>query len=189
MEQQNNDEALAYFYCSRNEAGRQNPTIVLSSFVRQLSVPHQKDSMQRPIVELYEEKKIKGFASGNLTHEESEGALLQLSENYPQITLVLDALDECDKSTRDQLMDTLETLISQSPNLVKIFIASRPDLDIKERFEGGPNLVIQAGDNRDDISKFVKDAISKSPRHWQKKVSSALKIEICEVLVDKSDGM
>ena len=184
-----NDEALAFFYCDRNESIRQDPEFILSSFVRQLSVSRNGEAIQRLLVTLYRQKRKTAFASGRLKIEESRDILLQLVQVYPQTTLVLDALDECHKETRTQLVDILDTLVIQSPKPVKLFISSRPDRDIKHRFEGGPNVNIRATDNRDDIAKFVDDKLRNSPEHWRNSINPDLKREIRETIVDKSDGM
>lgn len=163
---------------------------MLGSFVRQLSLSCHGNSMESSIIGLYKDKQKKGFASGQLTLKECQDALLQLCRVYRQTTLVLDALDECDRNTRDRLMNTMEMLVRESPNMVKVLFSSRPDLDIKDRFEGGSNLVIQATDNQTDISMFVEDAILRSsPSGWRKRIPLALQTDICETLIDKSDGM
>jgi hypothetical protein len=86
-------------------------------------------------------------------------------------------------------VDILDTLVTQSPKPVKVFISSRPDQDIKHRFGCGPNVHIKATDNRDDIAKFVDDKLNNSPEYWQNSINRDLKREICETLVDKSEGM
>jgi ankyrin repeat domain-containing protein 50 len=184
-----NDEALAYFYCDRNESARRDPELILSSFARQLCLTRNGDAIQHSLVQLYYQKRKTGFASGKLKIEESRDILLQLVQTYPHTTLVLDALDECHKDTRRQLVDILDMLITQSPKPVKIFISSRPDQDIKHRFGCGPNVHIKATDNRDDIAKFVNDKLNNSPEYWQNSIDRDLKREICETLVDKSEGM
>lgn len=184
-----NRESLAYFYCNRNEVDRQDPRLVLSSFLRQLSILQDGHALHRSVVELYERKKLTGFMSGSLTIEETRAALIRLSEDLPHITLVLDALDECDESTRAQLMDTLDTLVHQSSNLIKIFISSRPDQDIKHHFKRRLNLAILATNNLDDIASFVNDRISNSPPYWREKISPDLKTRICDTLVANSEGM
>ena len=146
------------------------------------------DAVQHFLVQLYHQKRNTAFASGKLKIEESRDLLLQLVQIYPQTTLVLDALDECHKETRAQLVDVLDTLVIQSPKPVKIFISSRPDGDIKYRFERGPNVAIKATDNRDDIAKFVDDKLN-GRELWQNSIDPDLKKEICETLVDKSEGM
>ena len=186
---QSNDEALAYFYCDRNQPDRQDPALIMSSFVRQLSWVESTNTIQRLIVQKYEIAQRNCFASGGLKIEESFDLLLQLTETYPQITLVLDALDECNKETRASFMKMLDNLVSgKSSNLVKVFISSRPDLDIKHRLKGGPNMEIKATDNEKDIAKFVDDKIIDKPE-WYCEISSELRELISETLVSKSDGM
>ena len=96
--------------------------------------------------------------------EESQTVLADLFQLFPQITLVVDALDECDKKTRSHFVDILERLIAESSMPVKIFLSSRRDRDIKHRFEDGPNLEIKAIDNQDDISMFAKQEIAASEK-------------------------
>jgi hypothetical protein len=187
--QHSNDEALAYFYCDRNESARRDPELILSCFARQLSMSQNNDAIQDSVVQLYFQKQKKGFASGKLKIEESRDILLQLTRIYPQTTLILDALDECHEDTRTQLVDILDTLVTQSPKPLKIFISSRPDQDIKDRFGYGPNVDIKATDNRDDIAKFVDDKLNNSPGYWQTKIDPDLKREIHKTLVEKSEGM
>ena len=187
--QQSNDEALAYFYCDRNQPNRQDPAVIMSSFVRQLSRVKSSNTIQRPIIQKYEIEQANGFASRGLKIEESFNLLLQLIESYPQITLVVDALDECNKETRASFMEKLNTLVSgKSSNLVKIFISSRPDLDIKHRFSDGSNMEIRATDNEKDIAMFIDDKI-KDKKEWYCKISLELRELISETLVSKSDGM
>jgi hypothetical protein len=70
-------------------------------------------------------------------------------------------------------------------------ISSRPDKDIKYRFEGGPNVSIKATDNQEDIKTFLIDTIRTSPGDWKKMVTSCpgLEDEIVNTLHKKADGM
>ena len=161
LAQQPNDEALAYFYCDRNQLNRQDPTQIMNSFVRQLSGAEHLKAIQPPIVRKYNLEHDKAFSSKGLSIEESLELLLQLIEIYPQTTLVVDALDESDVELRADFMKMLDVLVSgQSSNLVKIFISSRPDSNIKHRFSDGPNMNIKATDNGEDIAMFVDDKIT-----------------------------
>lgn len=189
FERDQNDEAFAYFYCDRNESNRREPTLILSSFVRQLSTPRKNDAISRSIVRLYNQKRRTGFASGELSFEESQTALADLFQTYPQTTLVVDALDECDKKTRLRFMKVLYKFIAESSKPLKILISSRRDRDIKHHFEDGPDLEIRASDNRDDIAMFVNHRITTSERYWQDKISPELKNLICNTLVERSEGM
>lgn len=182
-------EALAYFYCDRNQDDRREPVSILRSFIRQLSTTRSGDALLPPLLQFYTQKRQTGFSSGKPTTKESEGLLRQLVEIYPQTTLVLDALDECDRRAQTQLTEILDSLVDKSVKPVKIFISSRPDPDIKYRFGTGPNVEIQATDNQDDIGRFVSAEIDKDDKRRRQKLSASLREEIIETLLAKSQGM
>ena len=185
-------EALAYFYCDRNQADRQSPEQVMKSFVRQLSTPRDSDMIPFCIEKCYVEKEKPGFASSSLTFQECCVLVRKLSTMHTKITLVLDALDECDKSTRHDLITEIDNLVSISTScVIKVFISSRPDRDIKHRFQVGPNVCISATDNGNDIKKFLANAIDNSPQFWLAEITSApgLREEIIDTLHEKADGM
>ena len=185
-------EALAYFYCDRNQADRQSPEQVMKSFVRQLSTPRDSDMIPSCIEKCYVEKEKPGFASSSLTFQECSALIRELSTMYTKITLVLDALDECDRSTRNDLITEIDDLVSSSTScVIKVFISSRPDRDIKYRFQVGPNVCISATENESDIKKFISNAIDNSPKYWLAEVTSApgLREEIVNTLHEKADGM
>lgn len=113
--------------------------------------------------------------------------LLKLLNFYPKTTLILDALDECEPQSRRELLEIFDYFVSHSSNPIKIFISSRPDGDIRERFKDLANIEIQAADNHSDISKYVESEIIKH-RRW-KKMPSELQMEIVETLQTQSQGM
>lgn len=180
-----NHEGLAFFYCNRNETERQSPLSVLRSFVRQLStIAYDQDSIQKNLRQLHIQTRLK---ASELSMETCRGLLLELINLYPKTTLVLDALDECDNRKRGILLETFEYFLDHALRPVKIFISSRPDGDIKERFKGRANIEIQAADNHDDIATFVKSEITKH-RRWNK-ISRGLQEEIVGTLQRRSQGM
>lgn len=89
------------------------------------------------------------------TMEESERLLFELLGEYPTVTLVVDALDEADQDDRQELLDVFSRFLKKSPNILKIFISSRDNLDIVLSLEGSPNVYIEAEDNESDISSFM----------------------------------
>lgn len=115
--------------------------------------------------------------------------LAELFQIYPQTTLVVDALDECDQETRLGFIDLLDKLIAESSNPVKILISSRRDTDIERRFEDILNVMISAADNHDDIAMFVRHQFTASDKFWKAEISFEVQELICNTLVDKSEGM
>jgi hypothetical protein len=113
--------------------------------------------------------------------------LLESVHLYPRTTLVLDALDECDPGSRDRLIEMIELLLSNSKNSLRVFISSRPDADIRERFLSRPNIEIQTTDNQEDIKKFVNEEITKH-RRWNK-ISAQMREDVVKTLLAQSEGM
>ena len=184
-------EALAYFYCDRNRAEFRNLTSILSSFVRQLSISQDEKSVHNSSVQLYDDRRRSGFASNQLSFEEAQTQLYKLTQKYPQTILVLDALDECEECSRTEIVRSLNRLISQPSGLIKIFISSRPDPDLRIELEHGPNLEIKAEDNHDDIIKYVDSTITSpsSPYFWRFQISKELRQRVYDRLVVNSEGM
>ena len=185
-------EAMAYFYCDRNKDDRRNNSDIFRSLVRQLSTPWDGDSIPTSIDDCFAGKEKHGFPSTSLTFRESAVLVHNLLKGYTKVTIILDALDECDESSRHLLIDELDKLVSEPSSCVlKVLISSRPDKDIKYRFEGGPNVCIKATDNQEDIKTFLTNAIRPSPGDWKRTVTSCpgLEDEIVNTLHQKADGM
>ena len=179
------DEGLAFFYCNRNEAKLQEPINVLRSFLRQLSTSQAHESyMRKDIRNFYVERRGKGSEP---TIKDCKTRILEALNLYPRTTLILDAFDECDKYKRRELLEAFDYFIENAKSPVKIFISSRPDKDLRERFEGKANISINASDNQQDITKFVESEIKKHLR-WDK-LKPELKEEIVETIQAGSKGM
>lgn len=138
---------------------------------------------------MYEQKQQTAFASGKLQMEENQIVLAELLQIYPQTTLMVDAMDECDEKTRSDLIKVLNKFCEESTKPVKIFISSRHNRDIRYLLENGPNLEIRATDNREDIAMFVRNKLAASPKYWQEAIGVELKEQISKTLEDKSKGM
>ncbi|KAI0392363.1 ankyrin repeat-containing domain protein [Xylariaceae sp. FL0594] len=143
---------FAFFYCTRHEEERRQPLSVLRSYVSQLSTtPERPDRIRKQLQHQYSDLRQSGASLGLSDCREQ---LRQSVDLYSRTTIVLDGLDECDQSSRRQIIETLELLL-ESSNPVKIFIASRPEGDIRNRFCNRPSIEIRATDNKEDIKKFV----------------------------------
>jgi len=181
-----NDEGFAFLYCSRNEGERQSPLSVLRSFVRQLSATMRgSDSIQTCIHEYYYKCREKGSQP---TITDCKKLISQLVNIYPRTTLILDALDEVDRSQRVVLIDFFDDLVARASKPVKVFISSRPEGDLNERFKDGANIRIQATDNDHDISRFIEKEVGNHLR-WKKNMPHDLIAEVIIIIQDKSQGM
>ncbi|KAF5548835.1 het-E-1 heterokaryon incompatibility protein [Fusarium mexicanum] len=179
-------EALAFFYCKRDEENRRNPQHILRSILRQLSTPLQeieRGTIHVALKDLPTRLELNGTTFDVSTCEQLIGRLI---EDYSRTTVVLDALDECDRNTREELMRVLSNLTNGSSKL-RVFISSRHDEDILRHFSSTPVMMIQATDNEEDISSFVQDKLFRDTR-WVD-ISSEFQEEVKSVFHEKSQGM
>lgn len=118
--------------------------------------------------------------------------MIQLASLRAITTIVIDALDECDLSSRAELLESLNQLVEGSDGLIKILISSRNDRAITCHLEGFPNITIDANDNHTDINKFVEHEVETmitSKKLLWGKVSIELRKLIKETLCERADGM
>lgn len=181
-------QKLVYFYCNRNEGLRRKPKEILRSFVKQLSITDDQTVIHESLLQVYMDKRQRGFSSTDLSLEESEALLAQLISIYPKTILVLDALDESEEGSRQGLISYFSRLVEQIQNL-KIFITSRRDEDIACRLKSKANVGINATDSQDDIAKFVSQKIDEDEKNRATPISVELKYDIVRIILDKSQGI
>ena len=188
---------VAYFYCSNKTGDSRNtiPEEALRSILRQLTGRESTLPLRGSVAQEYGRRREKATETGAgvkpLDAEEVFKYILDITAVDP-VTIVIDALDEVDESRRNVLFDALERIIQESQSVVKLFISSRNDGDIVERFEQYPNVGITSELNHLDIQSFVRSKIEaaiKSKKILRGKVSPDLRTEICKTLIAKSQGM
>jgi hypothetical protein len=184
--------ALVYFYCKRDEPDRQDPTKIMQSLVRQLSVQLPGYGIPKPVTDEYEKREKNAFSSRHLSFQECQKLIVSLLDIYPQTTIAIDALDEADRKSRKPFLEALNTIAQASKNLVKIFVSSRDDDDIILELKAVPNLYIDAADNAGDIERFILREINSCIDRrilLRGEVEDQLKRQIISALVAKADGM
>ncbi|KAF4962946.1 hypothetical protein FSARC_9002 [Fusarium sarcochroum] len=184
------DEGFAFFYCNRSDLIRRETSSILRSYIRQLSnVPSHSESLHKAVIGLYKDSKE---VQSSLTLEKCRSTLVEIIDSYPRTILVLDALDECDETTKQDLAKLFQYLVQNTKSLLKVFIASRKEPDIEqylEAFQSPQMLVsINALDNSGDIERFVTDEMAKFAVNW-KFITDDTKLLAKTTLVEKGDGM
>jgi hypothetical protein len=183
-------EPVVYFYCNKNGPQRQDPEVLMQAILKQLSIAYP--GLSKAIVADYNQRLEDGMAAGTLRFQESQSLILSLLDLYPQTTIVVDALDECDPGERWRLLEVFKTLLDSVGSLVKIFVSSRDDIDIKLQLEGLPNLYIDSKETSHDIERFVNREIEtaiRNKRLLRGKVRDDLKLHIVNTIVEKAQGM
>jgi hypothetical protein len=139
----------------------------------------------QPSVDLYNKEEAEGFASGQLQMIENCRLIMQLIELYPQTTIILDAMDECNLDTRLDLLDALQNLLEQSNSLVKVFVSSRDDQDIMLKLSGYPNLAIDSRRNSDDITQFVNAEVERLTKARKLLPHSPAQTEMKKIIINQ----
>ncbi|KAL7270204.1 hypothetical protein RUND412_007099, partial [Rhizina undulata] len=185
-----NNNAVVYFYCKHGEKDRQDPLSILSTLVKQLSLfTSPKGFLPQSVVSIFKEHEPK---SGNLQLSECQELIASLAKNFIQTTIVIDALDECDKESRKILLTALEVIMKSTAGVIKFFVTSRPADDIELKLEGVPNVYIHSSDNSGDIAAFVRAEVDKCISEkslLRGSVTLELKESVIEKLTSGADGM
>jgi polyhydroxyalkanoate synthesis regulator phasin len=185
---------LAYFYCARNsgEQERGDPEEILRSILRQLSCPAPGFPILEAVQQKYRELRDEGFESKKLTLNETRTLILDIAQNCPRITIIVDALDECNADKLPDLLDSLKEIAEQSPNPVKIMVSSRDDEGLARQLSNSVHLHIREIDNADDIKRFVEDRVEEAISEKKLlggKVSAKLKEHVIQTLITGAQGM
>ncbi|KAL7270484.1 hypothetical protein RUND412_006805, partial [Rhizina undulata] len=186
MESEN--DAITYFYCKHGERDRQDPASILSTIVKQLSLMGPAESLPKSVVSIFKKQKAK---AGKMPLSESQELIASLAENFVQTIIVIDALDECDKGSRQELLAALDVILDSSKAVIKFFVTSRDADDIALKLENVPNVYINSSDNTADIAAFVRAEVEKCISQkslLRGSVTSEIKESIVEKLIHGANG-
>ena len=83
---------------------------------------------------------------------------LQALDRTEPMLIVVDALDESKTPIKSELVDLISDQFPQLPKWIKIFISSRPELQVREKLEHLNPVEIRADDDKHnlDLQQFIK---------------------------------
>lgn len=182
-----------YFYCSRNKAEpeRADPAKIMRCIARQLCGDDPSIPLNLHLREFYQALGSPKASEDAPPPDLVLDLILRVLSSNPA-TIVIDALDECDSSTRYKLFESLDKIVKSSANVVKVFLTSRNDGDIVCRLETTPNIYIDAQKNKSDIERFISTEVQKAiatKRLLRGQISDALQHQICSTLGREANGM
>ena len=187
---------LAYYYIDGNEAlGDPNyATKILRCLLKQLVDFGPGKGLMKQIVDEYEIRASKS----SLNHVKTMELLQCITERNKSTVLILDGLDECDKSSQNQLIKNILFLYyncEQEGSSLKVFFASRP-IPIIERAlsQFKPKRIKTADHNSGDIDTLIHTRIQEAleDSYYQslyKSGGSDQAGEVERILRNKSQGM
>ena len=157
--------------------------------LRQLASPQDACSIHPALKDRYEKRST----AGPITLDEATNLVAQIVDDRVMTYIIVDALDECNRDNRHDLLIAFMKLLQQAAGLLKIFVTSRDDQDLVSIMNTYPEIRISAADNKADISHYVvhsvEDLISKKRLLPTQGISSDLKAKIVRSLQDGAQGM
>jgi ankyrin repeat protein len=141
---------LTYYFCDNKDGLRSTATAILRGILLQLL--KQRPALFELIREDYALKQANIVGSLDALWR----PLLQMLNkcDNEQIYILIDALDECEVSSRRELLDMLGDMAGSSKT--KVLITGRPESDIEDAAGViGQSLRVDSAKVNDDLSKFI----------------------------------
>lgn len=171
---------VAFFYFDYQDEDQQTLTTVLSSLLKQI-VATMLD-FPKSISDAYEKYQNSGAC---LSLDEIEELMLDTLKSMDQTTIIIDALDECEKSRHRRTFLLFLQRLKQIPN-VRLFVTSRQNFqDITEAFNAYPQIIISAHDS--DLQCYMRQEMQLAG--VDDIVDDVFANEIIERVITKAQGM
>jgi hypothetical protein len=143
----------SYFYCSSNNTQTTSCIGVLRGLIAQLLLAN-------PDLLVYCHEKFSKGGETLLTSMQTAKALFELlCDSTSRVSVIIDGLDECEKTERKALLEYLTSLVekmhSASPGKMRLLVVSQQDGDIKALLSGAAVLTLSKELNGDDIRGYV----------------------------------
>jgi hypothetical protein len=177
---------LAYYYFDFSDHAKQNAQGCIQSLLLQLF--EQSTLIPKELRSLYQDNR---HITPRL--EALVEVLIAILRDGAEDYIVIDALDECNEAEgeteRDYFFEALHKIDSTSKGSYKIFLASRPEQDIKYQLTdlGATEVSVEHSLVDKDIRSKIRSFIPKQSR-W-KNWPETVKKEIENTLVKQSNGM
>lgn len=177
--------AISFAYCSYRTPGLQDNSQILAALIKQLC--RKKDSIPPWLLKFKHDSLSPSTAS-------TPDTFISLAKGFEKVFVVIDALDECPKRERPDIIGSVIKIVNALP-CIKVFITSRRELDIVDVFENGstPTIQIKAESVAEDIELYVREEVMKLRKgHYGKRLwieSNELEEKITSTLTKKAEGM
>ena len=173
--------ALLYHYYDFREKESQKARTALGTFLCQACT--QLGAMPSEMNSFISRHTQEGRELMEPTYEELERVLGLVLQEFPFITITVDALDEC--LDREKMLGLLCRLTRDAQ--VRVLVSGREEPDIQQAFQYNHCKSIAVQAHGDDVDSFVSEAIETSPRLHRLKAE--FQNHIRDVLGNRAHGM
>ena len=180
---------VAYFYCVRQgqDQSGTDPAVVLRSLVRQLASSFDGSSLLSPVRTVYNRLRYERPGSGCLSLGECSELLTELISCYSNTTIVLDALDECEKPY--ELLRALKRVANSSTGQMKLFVSSRLNVNVASVVILHHKIDIQSQGTSKDMDIFLHTEVKQRDLRLLNGRYPDLEDRLIEVLRVRAQGM
>lgn len=172
-----------YFYCYFGEKDRQTLLDITKSLLKQLSA--RCEGLDPQVVSAFSD-------DTSLTTESSETLFSAALSRFEKVFIVLDALDECSNEERRSIIKLLNRQMQLRGCCIKIFLTSRPEIDLRHLLQSNLNHHINADDTTKDITPFVTATVESHIADGKLlggNVTPMLKAYVIKTINENADGM
>lgn len=178
------NDTVGFFFCCYDNEQSLKAKNILGSLVRQGLEANPSILSSDDMSQLLEGDKfdVEGLAS----------LLVKVYSSSRCQYTIIDGLDECDKVEVNAVLDALKTILLETSNDVKVFLASRTSLstNLEARFSSFYHRSMRTAEVDRDIESYVEDTLTKGLEQNQLKVGNPdLILEIRNALVKNARGM
>ncbi|KAK5747555.1 hypothetical protein LTR17_000198 [Elasticomyces elasticus] len=175
------EHAVVKLYCDHTKQDLQDSVYFFSSILRQLlSRMSELDAVPHEALEWHKKHARRGTRS---TEAEIKDVLRTVTDKFAIIHIVIDALDECDSSSRSRLLSSKTGL--RSLNSVHMLATSRDHQEIASLLTPCPIVNIRAAD--DDVEAYLQDHLDRLPTFVRR--DGDLVTRICTKVQFAADGL
>ncbi|RYC78655.1 hypothetical protein BFJ63_vAg18472, partial [Fusarium oxysporum f. sp. narcissi] len=186
------DKMFAYFLCDYRYPEQRSPTAVLRSLIWQLLL--QRNGLFQHMQSDFEKHKYSRLFECLFENFSALWRIFQdmlQDEHVGEVFILIDALDECDRSTRKALLRCIRELFQASPESegnFKFLVACRPEIDdIEFELDGiGVALKMDSGEVNADLSDYIN--LKSEDLAQRKKYSQSLGAKVKKALVGEAGG-
>ena len=184
-----NSSGVAYFYCVRQgqDQSGTDPAVILRSLVRQLASSSDGSSLLSPVRTIYNRLRYERPGSGCLSLGECSELLTELTSCYSNLTIIVDALDECEKPY--ELLRALKRVGDSSTSQTKLFVSSRLNVNVASVMIFHRKIDIQSQSASKDMENFLHTEVKQRDRRLLKGRYPELEDRLIKVLRDRAQGM
>ena len=181
----NRQTAVASYYCDYSDTNTLTALSIFGTLIKQmLATVDFPQSVEKLIDRCY--------AHGTRTPDNREMLELisETSKLFSKVYLVIDGLDECKREERAIVLSSVKNLVTLDEPMVKIFVSSREEADIKACLQADQLIYITEESISPDIALFITEAVDQRLRSGAMlDHSQPLRQEIITGLVEGARGM